>query len=141
MLAPSEGPVVIAPSTKQETQESRILAALGLLRGPLPKVATKWLNCYYEYLLAHLRLPFEARCPEGSGVLRPWTSNVTVVALVAPSDHTVQDEMGLACEALRGGEAAEVALVDLEVEIDHPNSQLVEDYWYWFWNWQFDPKI
>jgi hypothetical protein len=34
-----------------------------------------------------------------------------------------------------------VSLVDLEVESDHPNAQLIEDYWYWSWNWRFDPRI
>jgi hypothetical protein len=26
----------------------------------------------------------------------------------------------------------EVPLIDAEVESDHPNCQLIEDYWYWF---------
>ena len=45
----------------------------------------QWLIRYYDYLAAHLCLPFEARCPEDTGVIRPWTSNVTVVELLSPS--------------------------------------------------------
>ncbi len=132
---------VVAPPSQPPTQEGRILAALGLVRGPLPHAITPWLIRYYDYLAAHVRLPFEARCPEDSGVLRPWTSNVTVVALLAPSDHPLPDAAELKCKALRGTLATEIPLVDLEVENDHPNAQLIEDYWYWFWNWQFDPRI
>ena len=137
----SGGPAGFTPSSQPGTQEGRILAALGLLRGPLPHAVTQWLIRYHDYLAAHLRLPFNARCPEDSGVLRPWTSSVTVVALLAPSDHPAQDGTGLKCKALRDGQTTEVPLIDLEVENDHPNAQLIEDYWYWFWNWQFDPGI
>ena len=136
-----ETQVVVIPVSKPQTQEGRILTALGLLRGPLPHAVTQWLIRYYDYLAAHLSMPFEARCPEDAGVIRPWTSNVTVVELLTPSDHLARDGTGLKCKALRGGEATEIPLVDLEVENDRPNAQLIEDYWYWFWNWQFDPKI
>jgi hypothetical protein len=134
-------PVVVAPPLKPQTQEDRILAALGLLRGPLPHAVAKWLIRYHDYLAERLCLPFEARCPEDAEVVRPWTSRVTVVKLLSPADHPPQDGAGLKCKALRDGETTEIPLVDLELETDHPNAQLIEDYWYWFWNWQFDPKI
>src|SRR5271157_1363924 len=95
----------VAPPAKPQTQEDRILAALGLLRGPLPHAVTKWLVQYYDYLATHLCLPFEARCPESTGVLRPWTSNVTVVELLTPLDHSTKDGTGLKCRAFRGDEA------------------------------------
>ena len=132
---------VVVPSSKPQTQEGRILAALGLLRGPLPHATPQWLVRYCDYLAARLCLPFDARCPEDTGVVRPWTSNVTVVEILAPADHPAQDGTGLKCKALRGAEVTEIPLINLEVEADHPNLQLIEDYWYWFWNWQFDPKI
>ena len=135
------GPAPFAPPAQPETQEGRILSALGLLRGPLPHAVAKWLARYHEYLAARLRFPFDARCPEETGVLRPWTSSVTVVALLPPSEHSARDGTGLKCRAFRGDQENEIPLVDLEVDGDHPNAQLIEDYWYWFWNWQFDPKI
>jgi hypothetical protein len=137
---PAKLPAVTLPG-KSQTQEGRILAALGLIRGPLPQAVMKWLIRYHNYLAAHLRLPFEARCPEDSGVLRPWSSNVTVVELLTPSSFSTNDGMGLKCKAFRGGEATEIPLVDLEVLSDALDAQLIEDYWYWFWNWQFDPRI
>ncbi len=139
--ASSEASTVITPPSKPQTQEGRILAALGLLRGPLPYAVTKWQIRYYDYLASRLCLPFDARCPEDSGVLRPWTSKVTVIALLAPSDRPANDAAGLRCKALRGAEVTEIPLIDLEVDSGHPNEQLIEDYWYWFWNWQFDPHI
>ena len=66
------------PLSKPQTQEGRILAALGLLRGPLPHAVIQWLIRYCDYLATHLCLPFEARCPEDTGTLRPWTSSVTL---------------------------------------------------------------
>jgi hypothetical protein len=138
---PTEAPTLVVSATKPQTQEGRILAALGLLRGPLPHVVSQWLMRYHGFLTAHLRLPFDARSPEESGVLRPWTSGVTVLALLPPGDRRADDDTGLKCKANRGAESAEIPLIDLEVDANHPNSQLIEDYWYWFWNWQFDPKI
>ncbi len=132
---------VVTPPPKPQTQEGRILAALGLPRGPLPRTVAKWLVRYFDFLSAELYIPFDARCPEDSGVLRPWTSYVNVVALLPPSDQTAQDGTGLKCKTLRDGNLSVIPLIDLEVENDHPNAQLIEDYWYWFWNWQFDPKI
>ena len=65
-------------------QEGRILAALGRIHGPLPRVALKWLMCYHDYLAANLELPFEARCLEDRGSLCPWTTTVKIVGLLPP---------------------------------------------------------
>ena len=121
-------------------QEGRILAALGRIHGPLPRVALKWLMCYHDYLAANLELPFEARCLEDRGSLCPWTTTVKIVGLLPPT-HQACDDSGLLCKALRGTELFEVPLVELEVENDQSNAELIEDYWYWFWNWRFDPQI
>ena len=52
----------------------------------------------------------KARCPENSGVIRPWTSKATVFALQAPTDESVQDGAGLKCKAIRDGETASIAV-------------------------------
>ena len=121
-------------------QESRIRAALGLERGPLPPVGITWLWKYYDYLSGSLRFPFEASCPEDNSV-RPVPVIVSVVAMLPPSDDPRQNDSGLLCRTERRATVSEVPVVDLEVDIDHPNAQLIEDYWYWFWNWRFDPQI
>ena len=123
------------------SQEGRILAALRKPGGALPRVSATWLVRYYDYLSACLVFPFEARCPEESGTLRPWTASVWVIGLPPPAALLQLDDAGLLCTALHNGEAIEVPLIDLEVVGEHANSQLIEDYWYWFWNWRFDPGI
>ena len=57
---------------RQMDQECRILAALGLARGPLPRVTLTWLMRCHDCLAASLRLPFEARCPEVNCTSRIW---------------------------------------------------------------------
>ena len=139
--ASSEASTVITPPSKPQTQEGRILAALGLLRGPLPYAVTKWQIRYYDYLASRLCLPFDARCPEDSGVLRPWTSKVTVIARAGAVRSSREQRGGAEVQGACGAEVTEIPLIDLEVDSGHPNEQLIEDYWYWFWNWQFDPHI
>ena len=96
---------------------------------------------YYDFLSTSLTFPFEARCPEASGSLRPWTAEVWVIGLMPPAALAQVDESGLLCTALHNGEAIEVPLIDLDVAAEHANALLIEDYWYWFWNWRFDPGI
>ena len=139
--APSGSFALAAKPMLPLSQEDRILAALGLSRGPLPRVSLNCVVRYCRYLAAALQFPFEARCPEESGVVRPWTATVTVVELLWPTVASGGSEGELLCKALRGTVPSEVPLVDLEVDGDHPNAQLIEDYWYWFWNWRFDPEI
>jgi hypothetical protein len=122
-------------------QEGRILAALGQFGGALPRVAMKWLIRYHDHLSRTLVFPFEARCPEESGPVRPLTALVSVVELVPPSVITRADDVGLLCRTVRKDLAVEVPLIELEVAFEHINAQLIEDYWYWFWNWRFDPGI
>jgi hypothetical protein len=132
--------VVMEPFDAHD-QEERIRAALGLARGPLPNVQSKWLHRYYEYLVANLSMPFDAEYAEDISGYRQMVSPVTVVALLDPDDHSGHEECGLLCRARRTGQESELPLADLELTENSPNSQLLEDYWYWFWNWMFDPQI
>jgi hypothetical protein len=122
-------------------QEDRILAALGLARGPLPEVRTEWLNRYHDYLAANLSLPFGAEYAEDIAGYRQLVSRVTVVELVPPDKHAGHEEFGLLCRALRGEQEIEVPVADVELTDSDANYRLIEDYWYWFWNWRFDPQI
>lgn len=122
-------------------QESRIRAALGLEHGQLPKVESQWLYRYYQYLAAHLSLPFEAEYAEDISGYRQLVSIITVISLLHPDEHAKHEEFGLICRARRGTQEIEVPLADLELGESAPNYRLIEDYWYWFWNWRFDPQI
>jgi hypothetical protein len=122
-------------------QETRIRAALGLARGPLPEVRTEWLHRYYEYLAANLSLPFDAEYAEDIPGRRLVISAITVVAVVHPGEHAQHEDFGLVCRVRRGTQEIEVPLADVELNEKSLNYRLIEDYWYWFWNWRFDPQI
>ena len=122
-------------------QEERIRAALGLANGPLPRVQSKWLHRYHEYLAANLLLPFDAEYAEDIAGYRQLVSPITVVALLHPDDHDRHEDFGLLCRAHRGSQSIELPLAEVELTKDSPNGQFIEDYWYWFWNWRFDPRI
>lgn len=120
----------------QDSREKRIRAALGVPRGALPQVEGRWLRVYYEHLTGKLAMPFSALYT-GEGGARPAV--VTVTALLDP-DRTA-DADGLFCVVDENGGGQDLPLVDIEVDVDHANFQLLDDYWYWFWNWRFDPRI
>jgi hypothetical protein len=121
--------------------EGRILNALGLARGPLPEAGIEWLRRYYRYLNAQLALPFEAEYAEDVSGYRQVVSPIVVTAILPPDEDARSETLGILCRAVRGQQAIELPLVDVELTESAPNSRLIEDYWYWFWNWRFDPKI
>jgi hypothetical protein len=107
---------------------------LGLrARSPLPEADESTLLRYYQYLATRLALPFKARhCPEAE----PGERVVTVVAILDPREWDRGTHLGLLCAVRLGGVESIAPLFELEVGDDHPNFQLLEDYWYWFWNWR-----
>jgi hypothetical protein len=117
-------------------REDQIRAVFGLLndRG-LPQVKQATLLRYYEHLRSRLSMPFNAEyCAENARTVR----EVTVVGLFSPTKPNHDHARGLLCLARSPNSTAELPLVDLEVEEDHPNFQLLEDYWYWVWNLRID---
>jgi hypothetical protein len=137
----SDSRAVFVGLSQADDQEGRILAALGLSQGPLPKVQGEWLLRYYEYLAAHLSLPFEADLAEDIPGFRQLVTPITVIALLHPERDAVHDDFGLLCRVERGGQESNVPLADVEPKSSTLNSRLIEDYWYWIWNWRFDPRI
>ena len=124
-----------------DNREGRIGAALGLARGPLPHVERRWLHVYHEFLAARLSLPFAAQYTGDLARLRQTIPQVTVIALIDPGESGESEWDGLVCFAQDDKEQLRLALVDIEVDVDHANFQLLDDYWYWFWNWRFDASI
>jgi hypothetical protein len=117
-------------------REDRIRAVFGLTSGrSLPHVKQATLLRYYEHLGSRLSIPFDAAyCAEDGRTVR----EVTVVGLFSPTAPKSDHARGLLCLARSPNRTAEVPLVDLELEEDHPNFQLLEDYWYWVWNLRID---
>ena len=62
--------------------------------------------------------------------------HISVVALVNPRLHPVDDSQGLLCKARMGQQDLVVALGDVERDEGSRNSQLIDDYWFWLWNWR-----
>jgi hypothetical protein len=135
------GASIVRPSVRPTDQESRIRQALGIARGPLPRVDGRWLEKYYRYLSATLTFPFEACYAGEIAGQSPLMALVTVERLVAPAWDKIDHDWGLHCRVRHGLSNCVVPLVDLELDSDHPYAQIIEDHWYWFWNWRFDPKI
>ena len=54
-----------------------------------------------------------------------------------PSDNSA----GLCCMAYHRNKAEILPLADVEVGIDSPNFQFLEDYWFWLWNWRESRSI
>ena len=106
-----------------------------------PASERRWLRNYHEYLAAQLSLPFAAHYTGDLARVRQSVPLVTVVALVDPGEMSEHEYDGLVCLAHDEKEPLRLSLVDIEVDADHPNFQLLDDYWYWFWNWRFDPSI
>ena len=78
--------------------------------------------------------PFEARCPEESGTLRPWTAAVWVIGLMPPAALLRRSTMPV-CYARRCTRARPLKShsLNLDVAADMTIAPLIEDYWYWFW--------
>jgi hypothetical protein len=123
-------------------QEARIRSIFELSRGPLPKINAEWLRKYHRHLSSKLIFPFCARYNEETAEhVEPVQHAVEVFGLVDPNEVPNFEDTALLCRVIKGVREEEVPLVDLEVEENHPNFRLLEDYWYWIWNWRFDPRI
>jgi hypothetical protein len=136
-------PRLVFPVHNRETaaQVARIRSVLGLATGSLPAVDRRGLCKYYGYLSARLSFPFQARFAGDGPPPSGSASTVTVLALLDPREHPGDEYAGLVCRVTQDVRERELPLVDLEVDDEHPDFQLLEDYWYWVWNWRFDPQI
>jgi hypothetical protein len=112
---PWPGPGTSAPSPSDRERRQRILSALGSPRGRHLRVDPQSLARYYDYLVAHLELPFAACYP------RPWCR--------AEFD-------GLYCRTRKGKFIVNLPLVELTVLLPSKNVELLADYEYWFWHWR-----
>jgi hypothetical protein len=127
--------VVESPSPS-ERRRRRIMAALGLTGGPLPRVDDETLSRYYKYLSATLPLPFTAYYPEPKDVREGVAFRCTVLELLDPAVYLGDGFDGIFCKTRKGRYEINLPLIELEVPQDSLSFQLVDDFWYWFWNWR-----
>ena len=131
------GPTCVAkPPSSSERRQRRIMAALGLAGGPLPRVDDETLSRYYDYLSANLTFPFAAHYPEPANAREEIQFRCTVLELLDPSKYLGDLFDGIFCKTRKGECEVNLPLIELEVAHDSPNFHLIEDFWYWFWNWR-----
>jgi hypothetical protein len=123
-------------SVAEHDQKRRIMAAIGVIGGRLPRVNGQTLSRYFRYLSARLSLPFAATYPEAIPSQHKTEYRCTVVEVLDPTRHIGDELDGIFCKTRHGSFEVNLPLIELEVAQDNPNFQLIEDYWYWFWNWR-----
>lgn len=116
-------------------QRRRILEAVGSGR-QIPRVSPDSLARYYEFLQAHLPLPFAAHFPEPSNAREDAEFRCVVVELLDPTQHLGDEFDGLFCRARKGRYEVNLPLIDLCLPEGSPQQELIEDYWRWFWHWR-----
>lgn len=124
------------PSRGEVNREQRIVRALGLRKGPIPRVDEATLSTYYRYLSATLSLPFVAHFPKPASPQEEVEFRCVVLELLDPVKHLGDGFDGIFCRTRKGRYEVNLPLLDLYLPEDSPDFRLIEDYWYWFWNWR-----
>jgi hypothetical protein len=119
------------------SQDKRIRQVFGLAdEAPIPAVSDTSLAIYHDFLVANLKLPFEALYCQNGGELRQLIHYVRVVELSHPRNFGGHVPHGLLCRAQNVKQVMDLPLDELGVRDDNPNCQLLDDYAYWFVNWR-----
>jgi hypothetical protein len=135
---PVEQPTnIVTKPLDPNNQEDRIRAALGVTTDEaVPLVRARTLRQYFEYLQAHLSLPFSLAYRHRRGP-RKGVHRISVIGLM---DDFIDSEYGVLCEAREGRGAWQLPLVLLELRKEDANYQLITDYQRWFREWgHFNP--
>jgi hypothetical protein len=119
-----------------QCQRRRIMTALGLTHGRLPKVDDETLSRYYRYLAAKLPLPFVAYYPKPKDARQERDFRCVVLELLDPAVYLGDGFDGIFCKTRKGKYEINLPLIELEVPQDSPAFELIDDFWYWFWNWR-----
>ncbi len=119
---------------EHDSQLSRIRNVFGLSNGaPVPRVNRDSLRRYYEYLIAHLAVPFDALYADTRPPVRQLVRHLRVVRVLDMGDHLTE---GLICEVQESPKGRHLPLSELGVREDDPNYELLDDYAFWFLNSQ-----
>lgn len=122
--------------SKQATgsHADRIRAILGLASDdPIPRVRRESLKKYHTYLAVRLAFPFAAKLARPVHPSQDTEAPLSVVRLLDPNrEYHVDGAFGLVCKTFQGREPIDIPLDRVDVDPDHPNYQLLEDYRSWF---------
>jgi hypothetical protein len=126
----------VAVDVSRSSQRDRIMKALGLTGGFLPRVDEDSLSRYYEFLSANLSFPFAAYYPHPTNAREQSEFRCYVLELLDPTIHLGDEFDGIFCKTRKGKYELNLPLIELELPQGSPNCELIEDFWYWFWNWR-----
>lgn len=133
-------PWMPVPPQGDRERKRRILTALGhggeCLAGQDLRVSPESLACYYDYLAAHLELPFIACYPRPADSAQAAADRCEVFELLDPRTAICDEFDGLYCRTRKGRFQVNLPLVELTILPPSRNLQLLEDYEYWFWHWR-----
>ncbi len=125
--------IVTRPLSSDEPDD-RIRLMFGLTSDDgLPKADESAQRQYLAYLKTSLAFPFKADYFPATNI---GPGNAGEVEVVGFADPPLDPEAGIVCNARQGKEEVQVPLVGLEMDVDAPNFQHVEDYTYWLWDVQ-----
>jgi hypothetical protein len=128
--------VASATPTNSIEQAQRIMLALGVTHGGVPRVGEETLASYHKYLAANLVMPFVAFYPQPKNSRESAEFRRVVVELLDPSRYACDEIDGIFCKTCQADFEVNLPLIELHLPANSPNSQLIEDYWYWMWNWR-----
>ena len=134
--APWPGPWMTVQPQPDRERKKRILAALGLPASKNPRVNEDSLALYYDYLSAHLELPFVACYPRPSSPAHAALDRCEVIELLDPRTDLCDEFDGIYCQTRKGRFLVNLPLVELTVLPPSKNLELLADYEYWFWHWR-----
>jgi len=133
---PRPSPRIAMPPQPDRGRRKRILAALGPAAGQNLRVNEESLASYYDFLAAHLELPFAACYPRPSTPAQAVADRCEVIKLLDPRTGICDEFDGIYCQTRKGRFVVNLPLVELTVLAPGNNLELLDDYEYWFWHWR-----
>jgi hypothetical protein len=133
---PRLGPWMTEQPQPERERKKRILAALGQADSQDLRVGPQSLARYYDYLAAHLELPFAVCYPPPSTPAEALRDRCQVVELLDPRTALGDEFDGIFCRTRKGRFQVNLPLVELTVLPPSKNVELLRDYEYWFWHWR-----
>jgi hypothetical protein len=127
--------ITVQPQPDRE-RKKRILTAIGLSGSRNLHVDEQSLACYYDYLAAHLEMPFVACYPRPSTPAQAADDRCKVIELLDPRTDLCDEFDGIYCQTRKGRFLVNLPLVELTVVAPSKNIELLGDYEYWFWHWR-----
>ena len=122
---PWPGPWITVQPQPDRARRKRILTALGLPASQNLRVNPESLASYYEYLAAHLELPFVACYPRPATPAQAAVDRCEVIELVDPRTDICDEFDGIYCQTRKGRFLVNLPLVELTILPPSKNLELL----------------